>query len=101
MRNRYRESTAAILGSLSHGPANCESCAQACGLHVNNTATLLLRLSRMGHVSRERTQQGTVVIDQEEGISRPRWVYVYTLTPKGLARYKYLKSLSGRPLRNR
>lgn len=54
----------------------------------------------MGHIQRERTQEGSIVIDKDEGISRPRYVYLYKITPKGLVRLKYINSSRSKP-RNR
>jgi predicted transcriptional regulator len=100
MRNRFRESTAAILAALVRGSATCQDIAQACSLGITNTGSLLLRLYRMGHVTRERTREGDVVIDKEENISRPRYVYLYSLTPKGEVRLKFINSSRSKP-RNR
>lgn len=97
MRNRFRESTAAILEALTRGSATCQEIAQACTLGITNTGSILLRLYRMGHVLRERTQEGDVVIDKDENISRPRYVYLYSLTPKGGVRLKFITGTRNKP----
>lgn len=100
MRNRYRESTLAILEFLARTQGTCQDVAAECGLGITNVGSLLLRLARMGHVDRQRARQGVVVIDKDEKITRPRYVYLYSITPKGSARLKWIKN-PGRGTRNR
>lgn len=97
MRARWNETTAGVLGALSEGKKTSEGVAKALRTKLSKTRTTLRRLWEQGNVEREKVQQGTVVVDEEEGIERPRHVYLYSITKKGEGRLAYiLESLETR-----
>jgi len=81
---------AEILHILSRKDATGEAIAKPLKAGNTNIASLLLRLFRSGHVDRKKIQQGTVVLDEEAGLERPRHVYLYSITPKGEERLSWL-----------
>ena len=93
MRARWNETTRAILAELlSGGAATVREISKAVDSEEGNTSTILLRLYRAGHVERESVQSGKVVIDREEGVSRPKYVYSYSITKRGEGRLGYISS---------
>lgn len=93
MRARWNETTRAILAELlSGGAATVREISKAVDSEEGNASTILLRLYRAGHVERERVQAGKVVIDREEGVSRPKYVYSYSVTKRGNGRLEYLQN---------
>jgi predicted ArsR family transcriptional regulator len=86
MRARKNESTAAILQELTRGDGTCQAIAGRLGTKGPKVSMILLHLVRMGQASRKTVHEGEIVVDQDEGISRPRYVYVYSITQKGASR---------------
>lgn len=100
MRARWNETTEAILGALTQGKSTVREISKAVEAEEGNVSTILLRLYRAGHVDRERVQAGKVVVDREEGISRPKYIYEYSITDRGGGRLKYIEnSMKGRKRR--
>lgn len=90
MRLQKGERTAEILRVLSRKDATAEAVAKTLKAGGSNIASLLLRLIHSGHVKRATIQHGTVVIDEDEGITRPKHVFLYSITPKGEERLEWL-----------
>lgn len=97
MRARWNETTERVLSSLEGGKSTAEGVSEGLKAGLSTVRTLLLRLTKQGNAEREKTQEGSVVIDREEGIERPRYVYLYSITEKGRGRLAYIrKSLKQR-----
>lgn len=93
MRARWNETTWTILAELlSGGNATVREISKSIKSEEGNVSTILLRLYRAGHVERESIQSGQVVIDREEGVSRPKYVYSYSITKRGEGRLGYIAS---------
>jgi predicted transcriptional regulator len=90
MRARWNETTAKILGALNEGEKTAEGIAHALKTDVSKVRSILRRLWEQKNVEREKRQQGTVVVDKDEGIERPRYVYLYSISEKGQARLAYI-----------
>ena len=100
MRARWSETTTRILKAFRRGFLPVEEIASRAGIGLSNARTTLFRLYRYRHVKRKKIQDGYIVVDEEEGIRRPRIVYVYTITEEGKARRDWLDAnLSRRKLR--
>ena len=67
--------------------------AKAVKCRVSTARTTLLNLKNQDNVERKKIEQGTVVIDRDEDITRPRYVFVYSITEKG---YKRLERITER-----
>jgi len=98
MRSGYNETTAAILGALSGKKGSADAVAKALGMDISTVSSTLLRLFRYGHVDRERVQRGHIVLDEDEGVTRPRYVYLYSMTGAGKKR---LGSIKTKPRKSR
>jgi predicted transcriptional regulator len=84
MRAKWNETNRLVLETISAKPKlAAQQIAERVGKGVRSVSTILLRLHRQGCVSRTRIVDGEVTVDVEEGISRPRYVYVYESTEKG------------------
>lgn len=93
MRARKNEVAVRILGQLLKRAAlTASEMARAVGCSPGTASTLLMRMERSGKVIRERHKEGTVVIDQEEGVQRAKYVYRYSLTDEGAERLRYLRN---------
>lgn len=86
MRARKNESTAAILEALAAGEASAKKIAATLNTNIPKVSMILLNLTRHGYVSRRSVQEGVIVVDQEEKIERPRYVFLYSITERGVAR---------------
>ena len=93
MRARKNEATMAILAALTKGPQTAEAIATFLNTKVPKVSMILLKLVRFGHATREKIEDGIVVMDAQEKIVRPRYVHVYSITDKGDVRLDYLKAL--------
>lgn len=83
-RAGWDETTGSILACLAKRDATVEQIARTVKAGEGNVSTILLRLTRAGHVSREWISQGRV--DLGGGASRSRYVYIYSITERGEAR---------------
>lgn len=90
MRARWNETTEAILQAITQGKSTVREISKVIDAEEGNVSTILLRLYRAGHVERERVEAGRVVVDKEEGISRPKYVFEYSITDRGGGRLEYL-----------
>jgi predicted transcriptional regulator len=100
MRNRKNKTTCLVLEKLVAlgGEGTAQAIAVRAGRNIPIVSMTLLKLLRDGHVSRRHAREGDIVVDQEEGISRPRYVYVYSITPKGVRRLEVIqKGLASEP----
>ena len=91
MRARWNETTALVLGALEGGKKTSEGIAKALKTNVSKVRTILRRLWEQKNIEREKVEQGVVVVDEEEGVERPRYVYLYSITGKGEARLDYIR----------
>jgi len=91
MRARWNETTGALLTALLKGKAAVEDLSKALKAAPTTVGTVLLRLYRAKNVDREKIEDGVVVIDAEEEVTRPRHVYVYSITEKGKARLAWIR----------
>lgn len=93
MRNRKNETTAVVLEKLAAlgGEGTIQAIAERARRNVPVVSMTLLKLLRGGHVARRRAREGTIVVDREENISRPRYVYVYSITSKGVGRLEVIQ----------
>jgi predicted transcriptional regulator len=92
MRARWNETTEAILVALASGKSTVKEIAKEIESEEGNVSTILLRLFRAGHVGREKVEVGKVVIDREEGVSRPKYIFEYSITDRGGGRLQYLQN---------
>lgn len=92
MRSRWNETTEAILQAITQGKATVREIAKLVDAEEGNVSTILLRLYRAGHVERERVEAGRVVVDKEEGISRPKYIFEYSITDRGGGRLTYIEN---------
>ena len=90
MRARYSERTAKILLALARRSMTAEELSKAIRCRVGTVRSTLTRLVQYRQVSRERIQDGTVIVDKDEKIERPRHLYRYTITGKGHDRLERL-----------
>lgn len=91
MRARWNQTTEAILTTLSAKKgASSEDIARRIKATVTTVSTTLLRLFKAGNVEREKVQDGEVVLDEEEGVTRPRHIYRYSITEKGIRRLEWI-----------
>jgi DNA-binding MarR family transcriptional regulator len=86
MRARWNELVTRVLGQLSREPGTAAELADELKAGVSNISTTLLRLTDQGHVERERIEDGEIVLDKDENITRPRYVFRYSITDKGKGR---------------
>jgi predicted transcriptional regulator len=93
MRARYGEKTAKILLALTRRDMTAAQLAKAVHGRQTSTMTILLRLYQYGQVDRQKTEDGVVVVDRDEGVERPRYVYVYSITDKG---HQRLEKMTGK-----
>jgi predicted transcriptional regulator len=89
-RARRNETAYAILEAISKRPSAAREIAERLKAGEANVGTTLRRLWTQGHVKRERLEAGKVLIDKEEEVSRPLYVYRYSLTPRGRERLAWL-----------
>jgi len=91
MRARWNETSERILSFVAKkNGVKVEDIAQHLGANPSNISTILLRMFRQGCVLRDRVQDGTIMIDRDEGVTHPRYVYVYSVTDRGMERLKYI-----------
>ncbi len=86
MRARFGEATHRVLGCLSGGEGSCLAVASTLQAKPTSIGTILLRLTKNRYLERRRVQEGLIVIDKDENVTRPRYVYLYVLTDKGRRR---------------
>jgi len=100
MRARWNETTRAVLEVLvREDGSTVREISKEVDSEEGNISTILLRLYRAGHVSRERVEDGRVVIDQEEKVSRPRYIYEYSITERGRGRLSFISGDRSKGLR--
>ncbi len=85
-RARYAQRTEKILLALARKDQSADQLADGMRCGIGTVRATLLRLVQYGQVSREKVEDGVVVVNVQEGIERPRWIYVYTITDRGHAR---------------
>lgn len=86
MRARWNELVTKVLGKLSRESYTVAELADELKAGNNNISTTLLRLTDQGHVERERIEDGEILLDKDEKITRPRYVFRYSITDKGRGR---------------
>lgn len=87
MRARKNETTGRILAFLAgKRGAKVREIAGKLKLGEHNVAATLKRLLCQGNVQRQRVEDGRVVIDEEENITRANYCFVYSLTENGQER---------------
>ena len=86
MRAKFGEATHRVLACLSGGEGSCLAIARALKSKPTTVGTMLLRLYKNKYIERRKVQEGTIVIDRDEGVTRPRYVYLHALTDKGRRR---------------
>lgn len=92
MRARKNEATLRLLKFVaSNDKEEAQEIAKRLDASIPSTSAILLRLTRWQQLSRVKLQNGTVVMDAEEDIERPRYAYVYSITERGLGRLKILE----------
>ena len=94
MRARKNQTTVRLLGILANGSGTAQGIAKQAAIPVPRASMTLLNLFRAGHVSRATVREGDIIVDEEERVTRPRYVFVYSLTKKGLARLERLGSMT-------
>src|SRR5574342_1182256 len=92
MRSRWNETTEAILQAITQGKVTVREIAKAIESEEGNVSTILLRLYRAGHVGRQRVEAGRVMIDREEAVSRPKYVFEYAITNRGGGGLRYIEN---------
>ena len=75
-----------MLGCLSVGEGSCLVVANSLKAKPTTIGTILLRLYKHKYLDRRKVKEGTIVIDEDDGVTRPRYVYLYALTDKGRRR---------------
>ncbi len=86
MRARFGEATHRVLGCLSGGEGSCLAVAHSLKSKPTTIGTILLRLYKHKYLERHKVKEGIIVIDEDDGVTRPRYVYLYVLTDKGRRR---------------
>jgi predicted ArsR family transcriptional regulator len=82
-----------VLLALTREEMTAQEVAKQIRCRVGTVRTTLTRLHRYGQVSRKKIQRGTVVVDKDEGIERPRFMNLYAITEKG---HKRLEQIVGK-----
>jgi len=86
MRARKNETTSAVLQELTRGESTAQGIANRLETKVPKVSMTLLKLVRAGHVTRKAIHEGEIVVDADEKIVRPRYVFSYSITKKGVSR---------------
>ena len=86
MRAKFGEATHRVLGCLSGGEGSCHAVARSLESKPTTIGTILLRLYKYKYLERRKVKEGTIIIDEDDGVTRPRYVYLYALTDKGRRR---------------
>lgn len=93
MRARKNEATLAILIALGTGEHSAQTIAAALNTQIPKVSMILLKLVGYGQVTRRKVQDGEITVDADEGVTRPRYIYLYTITGPGHQRIEYLKTM--------
>lgn len=87
MRARKNETAGRILAFIAgKRGARVREIAAKLKLGEQNVGATLKRLLEQDCVERERVQDGRVVIDEDENVSRANYCFVYSITEKGQER---------------
>lgn len=86
--SKYNETTAKILKILSDRQATVDEIAEELGCSRSNVETAILKLLKYQRVDRERVAMNAPVVirkatKQQKAVTRPRHVYVYSITESG------------------
>ena len=86
----YNETTEAVLELLTRRPMTVNAVAKALRCSRSNVTTILLKLLRYGRVERDQEEHGEPIVIRATNppVTRPRKVYVYSITPEGRQRLK-------------
>ena len=96
MRAKFGEATHRALACLSGGEGSCLAIAKAIKSKTTTVGTMLLRLHKNKYIERRKIQEGTIVIDKDEGVTRPRYIFLYSLTDKGRRRIERFEAKASR-----
>lgn len=96
MRAKFGEATHRLLACLSGGEGSCLAVSRSLHSKPTTIGTMLLRLTKHKYLERRRVKEGVIVIDKDEGVTRPRYVYLYALTDKGHRRLERFSSKGSR-----
>lgn len=101
MKALWNETTAKILATLADREGrDVIEISKKIKTREGNASTILLRLLRQGHVTREWVEDGKVLLGRTENgdVTRSRYVFFYTITKKGL---KKLARVAGESFEDR
>lgn len=93
-RARWGETSEDMLQCLLKAPMTASALADEIETSLENASATLTRLHRQGHVLREKIKEGKITIDKEEKVYRPRWVYSYSISPRGENRLKFISGVT-------
>lgn len=92
MRGRKNAVVRPILEVLSkESGLEAYEIAEKGDLEYITTMVTLSRLASQGSIERKKVERGKITVDKEEKIVRPRYVYVYTISQKGIDRLEYIQ----------
>jgi predicted transcriptional regulator len=91
MRARWNEVTGKILALLKREEMDADTVSKHLQSNGTKASVILLKLYRQGSVNRKSVKDGEIVLDKDEDITRPRYVYVYSITDQGLERLSRIR----------
>lgn len=86
MRARKNQTAGRVLSYLAGRDAMAREVSSKLRLGQHNIAATLNRLYKQECVDRNKVEDGEVVIDQEEKITRKNYCFMYSITEKGRER---------------